>query len=169
MAQKAKKGYLKVANEKIAKNRSPFVSLLIDSEWYSLFDSWWFGGKGSPYDIRKFADRDDPKQVVYIAVESKGFQQCTQIRPIDEKWQPEDKYEPADQSAKKTITGPTEEPLSPQQSKHTGVKSSDADIPPAKLSERKQEGLAMIAEAQEQVAEAFGKLADGIALITRGR
>lgn len=92
-----KKGYLKIAMDKVTKKGQPFVSLLIledpadeEGAWMSLFDAWFFGGtddKPSPYDIRRYADRDDPQPVVYEAEERNGFVNCLRIRPESEKWE----------------------------------------------------------------------------------
>ena len=93
----AKKGYLKIAMDKTTKKGQPFVSLLVldepdseDGTWMSLFDAYFFGGtddKPSPYDIRRYADRDDPQPVVYEAEERNGFVNCLRIRPADEHWE----------------------------------------------------------------------------------
>ena len=84
--------------DKVTKKGQPFVSLLVldepnseDGTWMSLFDTWYFGGaesKPSPYDIRKFADRDDPQPVVYEAEQRGEFMNCLRIRPASEKWEP---------------------------------------------------------------------------------
>jgi len=93
----AKKGYLKIAMDKITKKGNPFVSLLIldsledeEGQWMSLFDAWWFGGLDgapSPYDIRRYADKDDPGPVVYEAEEKGKYVTCMMIRPDDEQWE----------------------------------------------------------------------------------
>ena len=92
-----KKGYLKIAMDKVTKKGNPFVSLLIldapdseDGTWMSLFDAWFFGGsedKPSPYDIRRYADRDNPQPVVYESEEKNGFTNCLRIRPENEQWE----------------------------------------------------------------------------------
>jgi len=93
----AKKGFLKIAKTKTSKKGNPFVSLLIldgpedeDGIWMSLFDMKWAGGtenSPSPYDIRPYADKDDPAPVVYEAEQNGDFWNCLRIRPADEKWE----------------------------------------------------------------------------------
>ena len=94
----AHKGFLRMALNKSTKKGSPFVSALIvkdptDTEggdWFSIFDAWWFGGtdeKPSPNDIRGYASKDAPTEVVYEFTENEaGFKNITAIRPTAEKW-----------------------------------------------------------------------------------
>jgi len=92
----ATKGYLKMAMDKTTKKGKPFVSLLVlknpdDEEgmWMNLFDLYYAGGtkaEPSEYDIRRYADRDDPPAVVYEADKNGDFVNCLAIRPADEEW-----------------------------------------------------------------------------------
>ena len=90
----AHKGFLRVAMDKKTKKGALFVSVLIgkteddkDGEWYSIFDSYWFG-INSPYDIRTYASKDNPTPVVFEYTTSGDFKNVTAIRPATETWQP---------------------------------------------------------------------------------
>ncbi len=110
--------------DKTTKKGQPFVSLLIldnpdseDGTWMSLFDAWYFGGtddRPSPYDIRRYADRDDPRPVVYESEQRGDFVNCLRIRPADEKWEPPEGFATVKGEPKpieKLIKGPYEGPL----------------------------------------------------------
>lgn len=120
----ARKGFLKIAMSKTSKSGRPFVSLLIldhpddeDGQWMSLFDSWYFGGepdKPSPYDIRRYADRDDPQPVVYEAEKRGEFVNCLRIRPESERWELPEGFAAVKGKAKSKLIepeGPYEGPL----------------------------------------------------------
>lgn len=90
-------GYLKIVKDKVTRKNTPFVALLVLSSptdekgtWMNLFDAMWFGGtkeNPSDYDIRPYADRDEPTKVLYQAEESNGFVTCSFIKPFDESWE----------------------------------------------------------------------------------
>ena len=98
----ARKGYLKIAVDKETKKGQRYVLLGIVPEpdtdvesatWMSLFDLYWAGGtenEPSPYDIRRYADKDAPPVVVYESeekvVNERVFVNCRAIRPDTEQW-----------------------------------------------------------------------------------
>lgn len=129
----AKKGYLKIAMDKTTKKGNPFVSLLVldtpddeEGQWMSLFDSWWFGGMDghpSPYDIRRYADKDDPGLVVYEAEEKGQYVTCNMVRPDAEQWEgPEASANVGGEKKpieklfdEPKVSGPSSAPLGPQE------------------------------------------------------